>query len=363
MWSDAVSILEDPVFDDAARQHWHGQTILHVMEMVCDYARRIRSPCRRFPLLLFWLIKSPCDAICNDRAACARDLLRCSDDTISDAGTCKFRDIFRNELQAASVTGLLDERLFTLVTDIECMWPSDTQVIEGCNSILRRIVTLSPRISWKLASSRLQNQKILSALTAKESTQHGRQTAIRALVEQCAFHHDATRTLVDEQDSQRFSPPDPAQYPISAPRPRETHTEAELVAASKVVRFKQGLLAMGKKFEPSAEFVFKLGDASERWFIGLCCKSYARVVQAEEVVRGGDGPCGVRFKFPRVIRPLFELFAERDSSGQVVGRADASDEWTIGGHLLQLKWDLQDPCGPCAVAAEPEPFAWPRRRP
>ena len=120
---------------------------------------------------------------------------------------------------------------------------------------------------------------------------------------------------------------------VSAPRPRETQTEAELVVASKVVRFKQGLLAMGKKFEPSAEFVFKLGDANECWFIGLCFKSYAWVVQAEEVVRGGDGPCGVRFTLPLVIRPLFELFAERDSSGQVVGRADASDEWTIGGGI------------------------------
>ena len=71
----------------------------------------------------------------------------------------KLRRLFARELTVAAELGTLDPTLFTLLMDVSLVWPLDTQELEGCNSVIKYVVELSPNISWQLLSSRITLKK------------------------------------------------------------------------------------------------------------------------------------------------------------------------------------------------------------
>ena len=204
-WSHLTCALED--FDEDARPHWMSQAALYVLEMVCDFTRRFAHPCRTYPLLIFWLRLSPPEQPCPERQKCAQDLLF---DNIMDETTCKFRDLWLDDLADAIETGCLSSELWTFLEDLDRQWPLDTQVIEGCNSVLRRIVDLSPGISWPLASARLQNKKTVTNRIDGKPHHQQRQAYIRSLQDEASFFHYAACTYSNASQNTRFAPIDVA---------------------------------------------------------------------------------------------------------------------------------------------------------
>ena len=74
-----------------------------------------------------------------------------------------FRASWRQQLEQAARTGQLDARLFKFITHLARAWALDTGEIEGVNSVLKRIVSISPAIEWALISARTVIKKSVAA--------------------------------------------------------------------------------------------------------------------------------------------------------------------------------------------------------
>jgi hypothetical protein len=83
-----------------------------------------------------------------------------------DVTTLKLIVLFEADLQAAATTGLLSPELHGVLTEAFDNLSTDSQEVESVNSILSRIVTLSPAIQKELLSSRLMIKKHLGYTTA-----------------------------------------------------------------------------------------------------------------------------------------------------------------------------------------------------
>ncbi len=144
-----------------------------VLSLSCDFDRRIGSLSDKFPYRLAWLIWRPHDVPCDCRRALSAYLVSVvyASQVSGDLTTLKVIVIFEQELVAAASSGMLDYELWVVVTSMFGHLHTDSQEIEGVNSILRRIVTIAPSIQQQLLSSRLQIKKHLGEQTRHAKTE------------------------------------------------------------------------------------------------------------------------------------------------------------------------------------------------
>ena len=182
-----IILREEEVSADDCDE-WVSLAVSVTLEIAAFYWMRMVKPLSEWPYKLFFLIQQPAKVECDLRKAISHELLVTDDDDIIDKGfTAKFRVAFNAELFDSSQTGLLDEFIFSLLTDIANHWGLDTQNIEGINGMLKRILTLAPNISLPLMSARVCVAKNIStALNHPSSRSEIAQQAVE-------YHRDSLR--------------------------------------------------------------------------------------------------------------------------------------------------------------------------
>ena len=114
--------------------------------VVCNLIRRVQLPCQEFPRLFVWLttvaqgqqsdfITDVCGHLC--------ELMRSAPDTV-DNFTSKVWTWFHAELQHCAETGVVPYNLHALMADVADAWVVDVQYAEGCNGVLKKVVTRDP---------------------------------------------------------------------------------------------------------------------------------------------------------------------------------------------------------------------------
>ena len=240
---------------------WIPVAVSHTLEVATDHFRRLVSMARSYPWLLAYLVATPPDFVDHEaRGKCAAELLSLSDDVIADDMAIKFRNLFFDELTEAANTGTLEIDLWDLVISIMDMWPTDTQVVEGCNNIIRTICRLSPNISWKLLSARIVSKKRLA----------GKDPQLRMdIVRRCGELHAARKKDIEAfvRDSSRYIVDVPAASGPTTKPPKPIVRYTRRLAVKQQLRFKRGLHGHSVKFAPTAELVVSVaveGSASSR---------------------------------------------------------------------------------------------------
>lgn len=130
----------------------------------------------RYPFKLFWLIKKPPLMVCNMRRDIAGQVLGANSDHLEPT-TRKIRDLCKDELRHCFESGIFEKEskspsgplLFCLIKSIALLMPSDTQVIEGMNSIVKLIGRRCPNITLELLSGRLVVKRFLSGASSDGS--------------------------------------------------------------------------------------------------------------------------------------------------------------------------------------------------
>ncbi len=140
-----------------------------------------------------------------------------------DLSTLKIAVLFRHQLSHAVSTGRLHYPLFEFLKTLFLCWPTDTQEIEGVNSIISRMVSLAPAIQLPLLSARITVKKALGTLRSK--TKADTHTARNEFIkDSCQTHAFANMTLNEMSTEMRFAIPVPADYPpCSSSRVTEVH--------------------------------------------------------------------------------------------------------------------------------------------
>ena len=83
-----------------------------------------------------------------------KKLLSCADCDL-DSATRKIRQIFRADLEfSAQNRGRATSTFWVFVQDLARMWPTNTQDVEGVNSVLKKQTRDSPNIGLPLLSAR-----------------------------------------------------------------------------------------------------------------------------------------------------------------------------------------------------------------
>ena len=73
VWSPVLDLLDG----DAEHEHqWIQTAVRQIIEFAGNYTRRFLRCFRTWPLLIFWLVYSACDEVCDHRKQCAADVLR-----------------------------------------------------------------------------------------------------------------------------------------------------------------------------------------------------------------------------------------------------------------------------------------------
>eukprot|EP00974_Lingulodinium_polyedra_P035136 3374723-Lingulodinium_polyedra.AAC.1 len=98
----------------------------------------------------------------------------------------KLRVLFAVELQEASQSGLCNKRLWRLVADLMSVWHTNTQEVEGVNSIIKKIVQLAPNVSWKVLAARISIKKGCGCMAPSRSSEE-------AFIQNCVATDDQTR--------------------------------------------------------------------------------------------------------------------------------------------------------------------------
>ena len=184
--------------------------------------------------------------------------------------------------------------------------------------MLKRIVSLSPNISWELASARLQVHKTVNERTLGASSNALKRAKEEELVTECAGCHDETNALLSDAVAMkdRFRAPRDgdvgtrfreADTAVPAP-PAPSHVK---FAASCLAQLKRTVGESGMKFQPSAghAYCFTHSTAAECWVVAYSFRAYPWAVQVERRTLD-DGALGVAICIPVVVRPLVGVFAD-----------------------------------------------------
>jgi len=170
--------------DRESKEKLTGRIVMFTMECCADFERRIRGQTKRFPLQMLWMVYKPPEVKCPKRAAVANEMLkqRAESRSVEDGITWKVVALFPEELQHAEKTGKLDANLYKLLLAISKLLMSDTQEIEGMNSVIKRVLEIAPAIGLRLVCARLMIKKWLASL-AKTTEQRER------VISKCADCH------------------------------------------------------------------------------------------------------------------------------------------------------------------------------
>jgi hypothetical protein len=106
---DNLLISSDPVWHDfhgvlascetpEERSEWVCILVSTVLEIACEYSRRIHRPLQTYPFKLAWLVCRPAHEKCEKRQAIADELMAMAVDAeeLHDGCTNKFRVLFEN---------------------------------------------------------------------------------------------------------------------------------------------------------------------------------------------------------------------------------------------------------------------------
>ena len=79
-----------------------------------------------------------------------------------DTASLKIRQIFSSDLEfSAQHRGRATATFWIFVTDLALMWPTNTQDVEGVNSVLKKETKDSPNIGLPLLSARTLVKRIM----------------------------------------------------------------------------------------------------------------------------------------------------------------------------------------------------------
>ena len=160
--------------------------------MATEFYRRIVQPTREYPLQMVWLCRMDAHVPCIDRQRVAQDMLRSMHPAVM-----KFRFLFEADLQFCANTGRMAPDLWSLFACLfRLMWTTDSQEMEGVNSIIRKVVDLAPAIQLELLAARICIKKAI--LRAISSCPTEEPKIVRARVaSQCVAAHDTKFTKSD----------------------------------------------------------------------------------------------------------------------------------------------------------------------
>ena len=232
----------------------HSDILLDIMcncsSVMCNFIRRVQLPCQEFPRLLAWLT-SVAQGQQNDfiadvcRLLCEKML---SAPATVDNFTFKVWTWFHADLQDCAETGVVPYNLHAFIADANDVWLVDSQYVEGCNGVLKKVVTVAPNIHLPMISSRT-TVKRLFGLTTKDCSHHtsdhignlhrwsGKEEQAKACAER--HEHPSFKMRLDHltTDPSRWSVLDPVDTPLDeyapAPAPHVMTKAQRQVAAAK----------------------------------------------------------------------------------------------------------------------------------
>lgn len=184
---DIVTPCAHGASDKAA--NYVEQAVTVTLETAAGVWSRIVYFLDSFPYKLFWMIREPATRKCEVRSTTATLVLATPDMEQQDRSgfTSKFRHIFRQALQHAADTGLLQDDLYEFLSDLSSMWELDTQEVEGMNGLIKLMLGLAPNIRLPLLSARVTIKKTLAAaLPHKDHREAAIHAAIQMHTEACA---------------------------------------------------------------------------------------------------------------------------------------------------------------------------------
>ena len=89
-----------------------------------------------------------------------------------DSFTFKVWTWFHAELQHCAETGVVPYNLHAIMADVNDAWVVDSQYVEGCNGVLKKIVTHAPSINLALISTRTTVKRMLGLSGGRKANHH-----------------------------------------------------------------------------------------------------------------------------------------------------------------------------------------------
>jgi hypothetical protein len=132
------------------------------------------------------------DEFCDFRKAVAAELSATPDDGLDDM-TRKIKHHFGDQLMHSAQTGFIHCDLHQLLDDIFEMFMTDTQEVEGINSIIKKITDIAPAIKLALLSDRVVIKKSLADVI-KDGERYTRLERRRCAIQHAVATH---KTAVD----------------------------------------------------------------------------------------------------------------------------------------------------------------------
>ena len=111
------------------------------------------SQVQSYPAQLLWLSYNDPEVPCERRQAVSKFILE-TNDVALEMNTLRLKELFRVDLQQASMSGTIGINLFLLMRLIALRWRCDTQYIEDVNSVIKAIAGRAPRVKLPLLSAR-----------------------------------------------------------------------------------------------------------------------------------------------------------------------------------------------------------------
>jgi len=162
-WADVLG--RRATVSDAANANLEVAIVILVLNAAAEYDSRLYARTRTFPDRWLILAKKPHNDVCTERQAVCGEILDAFSEFL-EINTLKLRVIFKNELKDCRNTGKLDRHLWQFVYNICLMFRSNTQSIEGLNSLLKNMIRGASSIGQKLASYRMSIKHALGGLAA-----------------------------------------------------------------------------------------------------------------------------------------------------------------------------------------------------
>lgn len=163
--------------------------------------------------------------VCNMRRDIAGQVLGANSDHLEPT-TRKIRALCKHELQHCYDTGIFEKEskspsgplLFCLIKSLALLMPSDTQVIEGMNSIVKLIGRRCPNITLELLSARLVVKRFLSGASSDGSVGRRRKySSIKGFAEEAVkeLSQLSNPALSILANTERWAPAKPVDFDAS----------------------------------------------------------------------------------------------------------------------------------------------------
>ena len=258
LWGNVWALLPEDLHP-AARQ----LIVTTVLTVKASFQIRVIDKIISAPLLFLLVCEAAHDVVCERRQVACRTILDTPMeelDALYMDFSLKMVQVYRAELLVCANTGLCPHALYVYMIMVRRELGSNTQDIEGMNSLLQRMTALAPNCRMATASDRMQIKKG-EVISAEECV--GLHTAV---VEQQRSHEYMHRfSPVTEQQLALV----PAEHPAPPSRSSAEKLRAVLYARSLFLAC-GGFEIAGRTTKKGAAFVYEfLGEAFlASWTLG-----------------------------------------------------------------------------------------------